>query len=133
MTLRLSPPVSAGDAGIPWNVHDGGRWYVDQDGQPAVPEDAVADNVPGSVPSRAYHQPLPPDLAPWHVYTALGGHQLMIRPAGIRFPAHDPAAFLVLVPVRTVLRAGWRTDSGVVVCDVPFSNGPVYSRADIER
>ena len=52
---------------------------------------------------------------------------------GVRAPAHDPAAFLVLVPVRTVLRAGWRTENGVIVSPVPFGNGPVYSLADIER
>jgi len=131
--LRLAPPVSASDAGIPWAVHPGGRYYVDQDGRPAVPEGVVADSVPGAVPGRDYHQVLPPGLAPWYVYTALGGHQLMIHPAGIRKPARDPAAFLVLVPVRTVLRAGWRTEDGVIVAAVPFRNGPVYSRADIER
>jgi hypothetical protein len=133
VALRLAPPVSADDAGIPWVVHPGGRYYVGQDGHPAVPEDVVAENVPGAIPGRDYHQALPPDLAPWHVYTAAGGHQLMIHPAGIRAPAWDPAAFLVLVPVRTVLRSGWRTDDGVIVSAVPFSNGPVYSPADIER
>jgi len=90
--------------------HPGGRVYFGQARQPAVPEDVVSGNVPGVVPGLAYHRVLPPDLEPWHVYTELGGHQLMIWPAGIRFPAHDPAAFLVLVPVRTVLRAGWRTE-----------------------
>jgi hypothetical protein len=131
--LRLAPPVSAGDAGIPWVVHPGGRYYVGPDGRPAVPEDFVADNIPGTVPGRDYHHVLPPDLAPWHVYTARGGHQLMIRPAGTRAPDWDPAAFLVLVPVRTVLRAGWQARDGVIVSPVPFSNGPVYSPADIER
>jgi len=130
---RLAPPVSAGDAGIPWVVHPGGRHYVGQDERPATPEDVVADSVTGAVPGRSYHQVLPPDLAPWYVYTAPGGHQLMIHPAGIRAPGHDPAAFLVLVPVRTVLRAGWRTEEGVIVSAVPFRNGPVYSRADVER
>jgi hypothetical protein len=32
-----------------------------------------------------------------------------------------------------VLRAGWRTDDGVIVSAVPFGNGPVYSPTDIER
>jgi hypothetical protein len=133
VALRLAPPVSAGDAGIPWVVHPGPVYYVDQGGNPSVPEDVVADNIPGAVPCRDYHQVLPPDLSPWYVYTSAGGHQLMIHPAGTRAPDWDPAAFLVLVPVRTVLRAGWRAEDGVIVSPVPFSNGPVYSRADIER
>lgn len=126
-------PSAPATRGIPWVVHPGGRYYTGQDGQRAVPEDLVADNVPGVVPGRDYHHALPPDLAPWYVYTVSGGHQLMIHPAGIRAPDWDPVAFLVLVPVRTVLRAGWRAEDGVIVSAVPFSNGPVYSPADIER
>lgn len=131
--LRLVPPASAGDAGIPWAVHPGGRYYTDPDGNPAVPEDVAADNIPGADPGRHYHQALPPELEPWYLYTSAGGHQLMIHPAGTRAPDWDPAAFLVLVPVQTVLRTGWQAENGVIVSPVPFSNGPVYSQLDIER
>ena len=131
--LRLVPPVSAGDAGIPWVVHPGPRYYVGRDGNPAVPEAVVADNIPGAEPGRVYHQFLPPALALWYVYTSAGGHMLMIRPAGTRVPDWDPASFLVLVPVRTVLHAGYRVEDGVIVSPVPFGNGPVYSQLDIER
>lgn len=113
-------------------MHPGPRYYTDRDGQPATPEEVIAARVPGGLPGRRYHQDLPPALAAWYVYTAAGGHQIAVQPAGMRAPAHGPAAFLVLAPVLTVLRSRWRPDSGVIVCDVPFDGGPVYSSADLE-
>lgn len=132
IALWIRPPVSADDAGIPWIVHPGPRYYTDSDGQPVTPEGVIATHVPGGLPGRRYHHDLPPMLAAWYVYTAAGGHQIAVHPAGIRAPAHDPAAFLVLVPVLTVLRSRWRADNGVIVCDVPFDRGPAYSLADLE-
>lgn len=69
---------------------------------------------------RPYPQPLPPELAPWHVYHRERGHSLMVQipsvePAQIVMPSGDRAfrtSDFVFAPVKSVLRASWRLHNG---------------------
>ncbi len=71
---------------------------------------------------RPYPRPLPPELAPWHVYPPDAGHSILCV-LHAHLPSvdwHDVSPQLIPVPVRSVLR-GYTVDRGVVVVDLPFS------------
>lgn len=94
-------------------------------GARAEPSSAAAEAVLGRyvaaiIPGKSYPQPLPPDLAPWYVYTQDGGHQIAIAIASSYRPHADPAEFVVPAPVQAVLRQGWTIRDGWVVCDLPY-------------
>lgn len=77
------------------------------------------------VAGRTYPRPLPPELAPWHCYTADGGHSLVVLLAAhagdYDKPGADIGQHTVPAPVKSVLRAGWtvRAD-GFLVTDLPY-------------
>ncbi|WP_329492471.1 hypothetical protein OG618_37490 (plasmid) [Kitasatospora sp. NBC_01246] len=74
------------------------------------------------ITGRPYPGTLPDELAPWHCYTADGGHSLLVMldpmNRGERVTAGHEATTLsgvfVPAPVKAVLRAGWRIQDGYV-------------------
>ncbi|MFD4406703.1 hypothetical protein ACFWPH_28470 [Nocardia sp. NPDC058499] len=65
------------------------------------------------VPGHRYHTPLPPDLAPWYLYTTNGGHSILVTLGG--------EGQEIDAPVKSVLRQGWTiTDTGLVHCPLPY-------------
>lgn len=94
-------------------------------GQPGAagdsgPEAVIGRHIAAIVPGKGYPRPLPADLAPWHVYTADGGHSIAVALAAFYQPGGDPAEFLVPAPVKAVLKAGWTARDGWIVCDLPY-------------
>uniref|UniRef100_UPI003F491198 hypothetical protein n=1 Tax=Amycolatopsis sp. CA-096443 TaxID=3239919 RepID=UPI003F491198 len=93
----------------------------------ADPAEAIAKSLSGYlVGGRAYPAALPTELAPWHCYTADGGHCLFVLLDSMADdydrPGADPADYGVAAPVKAVLRAGWTVrEDGFVVCDLPYS------------
>jgi len=85
-----------------------------------APKAALGRYVAAIIPGKSYPEPLPPDLAPWYVYTQDGGHQIAIALASFYRPGASPADFVVPAPVRAVLRQGWTVRDGWVVCDLPY-------------
>lgn len=77
-------------------------------------------SIPGLVPGRSYPHPLPVELQAWYCYVADGGHSIAVVVPDEEEVSEDPAAYLVPVPVRTVLRTGWSSHDGYVYCRVPY-------------
>jgi hypothetical protein len=85
---------------------------------PLSPQTVVQRTVGAyAVPGRAYPGELPAELAPWHCYLRDGGHSLLVLldpvEKGVTVPSATNATIdgqLVPVPVKAVLRAGWRLD-----------------------
>ncbi|MGW0033049.1 hypothetical protein ACWDXD_24935 [Streptomyces sp. NPDC003314] len=77
---------------------------------------------------RPYPGELPAELAPWYCYTKDGGHCLVVAldptEEGYRVSAGGPARIeqaLLPVPVKAVLRAGWRIgENGYVYTAVRY-------------
>ncbi|SDW32646.1 hypothetical protein SAMN05421504_101270 [Amycolatopsis xylanica] len=72
------------------------------------------------VPGKTYPRPLPAELAPWYVYIGTVGHCVAVAIDGIYQQDGDPWDYMAVVPVKTVLRAGWTMTDGVVVSPVPY-------------
>jgi hypothetical protein len=65
------------------------------------------------VEGRAYHSPLPDDRAPWHCYTNDGGHSIVCLLEGHYETDSGPLyQYACPVPVKAVIRAGWRMVRG---------------------
>jgi len=79
------------------------------------PATVIADTCGAyMVPGRRYPRPLPPELEPWYLYIADGGHSVLIAVDGT--PGSEVPA-----PVKAVLRAGWTlTPAGYVHCELPY-------------
>ncbi|MGW4167203.1 hypothetical protein ACWEGX_09765 [Streptomyces chartreusis] len=77
---------------------------------------------------RRYPQPLPAELAPWHVYLTDLGHCLMVQvpsltPGQTAVPTlgvGSRVSNLVFVPVRSVLREGWEFSNGYLQSPLRF-------------
>lgn len=89
----------------------------------AKAEAAIGRHVAGVVSGKSYPSQLPGELAPWYVYTADGGHSVLVALAAFYAPGADPAEFLVPAPVRAVIRAGWTAQDGWLVCDLRYHPG----------
>jgi hypothetical protein len=73
------------------------------------------------VPGRPYPHPLPPELAPWHVYTEAGGHCIAVAVKGFYRRNRNPCKYMALAPVGMVLHYGWTIRDGVVVARLAAS------------
>ena len=71
------------------------------------------------VPGKRYPRPLPVEIAPWHCYTADGGHSIVVVLRRDFRPGADLTDSLVPAPVKSVLR-GYAIEDGYVVCDLPY-------------
>lgn len=83
---------------------------------------------------RPYPEPLPGDLAPWHVYLLDAGHSILcLLRAHLAEALEDPADYLIPVPVRTV-RRGYVIERGFVVADLEYDGaiGLVVPEGDEE-
>ncbi|MEU9354954.1 hypothetical protein AB0D65_29165 [Streptomyces griseoloalbus] len=97
-------------------------------GTTTSPQTIVRRTLAGLLLDRPYPGELPAELAPWHCYTKDGGHSLLVLLApveeGFKTSAGGPARIedaCVPVPVKAVLRAGWRVgDDGYVRTAVPY-------------
>lgn len=88
-------------------------------------------------PTPAYERQLPADLAPWHCYTIDGGHNILATiPMLLTANPTDPEAFLVPIPVQSVLRGYEMRDGYVLALDPRISYdrnlGLVTPRGDDE-
>ncbi|WP_433257840.1 hypothetical protein ACQPYK_21660 [Streptosporangium sp. CA-135522] len=73
------------------------------------------------IPGRPYPGELPTELAPWHCYTPHDGHSIMVLLAQFASEG-DPEDYIVPLPVKSVLRAGWQVNGdGFIVIDLPYS------------
>ncbi|WP_030576694.1 hypothetical protein [Streptomyces anulatus] len=72
------------------------------------------------VPDRAHPQPLPPELAPWYVYTEELGHCIAVAVAGMYKPEGDPWQYMTVAPVSMVLRVEWTRQDLIIVAPVPY-------------
>ncbi|MFB6700272.1 hypothetical protein [Streptomyces rubiginosohelvolus] len=97
-------------------------------GSVVSPQTIVRRILSGMVLERPYPGELPAELAPWHCYVKDGGHCILVvlEPTGegARVSAGGPAPITdarVPVPVKAVLRAGWRIgEDGYVYAGVRY-------------
>lgn len=61
-----------------------------------------------ALPGHTYPRPLPGPLHPWYLYAVDGGHSILVVARPYFTPDAAPGMFVAPVPVRTVLRRGWR-------------------------
>lgn len=89
---------------------------------------------PFHVGGKAYHSPLPPELAEWYCYASDAGHSILVILTRDYKPGVDLTDALCPAPVKAVLR-GWKAEGGYVVCDLPYSSqvGLQTDPADDER
>ena len=74
------------------------------------------------LPGRPYPQPLPPDLAPWHVYIKELGHCIAVAVDGVYEPDGDPWEYMTVAPVRMILGYNdWTMRDGRVLAEVPYN------------
>lgn len=84
-----------------------------------IPQDIIEEVIGNLIERRhSYLRPLPVDLVPWYVYVRDVGHSIVCRLKD-SVPDEDIAAYMVVIPVRTVLR-GYEMNNGIVVVDWPF-------------
>lgn len=105
-------------------------------GDTGMPDDHAAQLMTAAcesetvVPGRPYPHPLPPDLAPWHVYIEAAGHCIAFAVDEFD-PDQDPREYMLVAPVRMVLDQGWTIRDGVVV--VPFAYSTAGYRPVLEE
>ena len=71
------------------------------------------------ISGQSYPQPLPEVLQSWYCYTCDGGHSIVCAVKQMYQPGVGPEAFLVPVPVKTVLR-GYAEQDGYIIVDLPY-------------
>lgn len=97
-------------------------------GATTSPQTIVRRTLGGLLLERPYPGELPAELAPWHCYVQDSGHCLLVVldpvETGHKETAGGPARiedFCVPVPVKAVLRAGWRIgEDGYARADVRY-------------
>jgi hypothetical protein len=72
------------------------------------------------LPGKAYSEPLPADLAPWHVYIETIGHCVAVAVDGVYQPDGDPWEYMAVAPIRMVRREGWTMRDGLILAPVPY-------------
>ncbi|MGX1909257.1 hypothetical protein ACWIID_10375 [Streptomyces phaeochromogenes] len=72
------------------------------------------------VPGRAHPRPLPPELAPWYIYTEGLGHSIAVAVEGIYKPEGEPWDYMAVAPVSMVLRVEWTKQDQIIVARVPY-------------
>jgi hypothetical protein len=105
------------------------------------PQQIIERNLAGYlVTGKSYHSPLPKELAEWYCYTSDGGHSILCLLEGHFETDSGPLdQYLCPVPVKTVLRAGWKPQPGesgltYIVTQVAYSReiGLITEAADDE-
>lgn len=86
------------------------------------PQDVIRKYVCAPVLGAVYPRELPPELAPWYCATRDSGHCIAVAVHSLAGDPIDPDECLVALCVKTVLRIGWTTRAGYVLCDV--AHGP---------
>jgi hypothetical protein len=73
------------------------------------------------LPGKAYPEPLPAGLAPWHVYIEAIGHCVAVAVDGVYQPDGDPWEYMAVAPVSMVRREGWTMRDGLILAAVPYN------------
>ena len=74
------------------------------------------------VAGKAYPKPLPAELQPWYVYTADGGHSIVVVLTPASTPIENVLDLLVPAPVKTVLRVGYQVIEGLIYANLPYDS-----------
>jgi hypothetical protein len=72
------------------------------------------------LPGHSYPRPLPPELAPWYAYIEDSGHCVAVAIDGVHTPDGDPWEYMIVAPVKLVLRSPWSVRDHVVVARIPY-------------
>lgn len=88
-----------------------------------IPEKILNQIVPNRIEAKSYHGNLSKDLASWYCYVSDAGHSILCAIKRIYNPYGNPEAFMVPVPVKTVLRVGYeKYYNRYLIVDVQYDN-----------